>query len=78
MSVQVRPADETADARVMVPVKPLIGATVMVEDATDPAPVVMLVGLALMLKSGCDTPRTVTLTITNWVCVPLVPVTVKV
>jgi len=50
-SVQVRPEEKPDDARVTVPVKPLIGVTVMVELLTVPALIVMAVGLALMVKS---------------------------
>jgi len=49
--VQVRPAGETVEVRATVPVKPLIGATVIVEDAAVPATVVTVVGLAVTLKS---------------------------
>ena len=49
--VQVRPAGETEEVRATVPVKPLIGATVIVEDAAVPATVVTVVGLAVTLKS---------------------------
>jgi hypothetical protein len=71
--VQVKPAGETDDVRATVPVKPLTGATVIVEAAAVPAVVVTAVGLAATLKS-------VTITVTVAVCViaPLVPVTVTV
>jgi hypothetical protein len=49
--VHVRPAGETALVRATVPVKPLIGATVIVEVAAVPAVVVTEVGLAETLKS---------------------------
>jgi hypothetical protein len=49
--VQVKPAGETALVRATVPVKPLIGATVIVEVAAVPAVVVTEVGLAETLKS---------------------------
>jgi hypothetical protein len=49
--VQVRPAGETAEVRATVPVKPLTGATVIVEVAAVPATVVTAVGLAVTVKS---------------------------
>ena len=75
-SVQLRPAGETDDVRVTVPVKLLIGATVIVEDPSAPALVVMAIGLALTLKSGGGELATVTETVSDWVIDPLVPVTV--
>jgi hypothetical protein len=53
-NVQVSPVSETDEVRVMVPVKPLTGATVMVEVPTAPAVTVIVVGLATMLKFGCE------------------------
>jgi len=50
--VQVRPvAGLIEDVRATVPVKPLIGATVMVEVAAAPARAVTAVGLAATEKS---------------------------
>jgi hypothetical protein len=49
--VHVRPAGETEDVRATVPVKPLTGATVIVEVAAVPAGVVTAVGLAVTVKS---------------------------
>ncbi len=49
--VQVRPAGATADVRATVPVKPLTGATVMVEVAAVPAFTATAVGLAVTVKS---------------------------
>ena len=49
--MQVRPAGETVEARATVPVKPLTGATVIVELAAAPARTVTLVGLAVTVKS---------------------------
>ncbi len=71
--VQVSPAGLTDDVRATVPVKPLTGATVIVEVAAVPAGVVTAVGAAATVKS-------VTATATVAVCViaPLVPVTVTV
>lgn len=73
--VQVMPAGETEDVRATVPVKPLMGATVMVEVPDTPATVVTAVGLAVTEKSW-----TATLNVTVALCdkVPLVPVTVTV
>jgi len=49
--VHVKPAGDTALVRVTVPVKPLTGATVIVEVAAAPTVVVTEVGLALTEKS---------------------------
>jgi hypothetical protein len=49
--VHVKPEGDTAEVRATVPVKPLRGATVMVEAAAAPARALMLVGLAVTLKS---------------------------
>lgn len=54
-SVQVRPEEKPDNARVTVPVKLLMGATVIVELPTVPALIVMVVGLALIVKSGGGT-----------------------
>jgi len=58
VSVQVRPVagDSVADS-VMVPVKPLIGATVIVDVPAAPARIVTLVGLAVTEKSGGRIPK---------------------
>ena len=58
---------------VTVPVKPLRGATVIVEVAVVPTLTLALVGLALTVKSV-----TATVTVAVWVSEPLVPVTVTV
>jgi hypothetical protein len=50
--VHVRPDGETALVSVTVPVKPFIGATVIVEVAATPALVEAVVGLAETEKSG--------------------------
>jgi hypothetical protein len=55
--VQVNPTGLTLDVSATVPVKPLTGATVIVEVAAVPALVVTDVGLAVTVKS-------VTLTVT--------------
>jgi hypothetical protein len=47
LRVQVKPAGETAEDRVTVPVNPLTGVTVMVEAAAAFAKAVTLVGLAV-------------------------------
>jgi len=49
--VQVSPAGDTELASATVPVKPLTGATVIVEDAAVPTVVVTAVGLAATVKS---------------------------
>jgi hypothetical protein len=49
--VQVRPDGETDVVNVTVPVKPLRGATVMVEVAVVPLEVVTDVGLAVTVNS---------------------------
>jgi len=51
LSVQVKPAGETDEVSATVPVKPLTGATVIVEVAAVPATVVSVVGLAVTVKS---------------------------
>jgi hypothetical protein len=49
--VHVNPAGETVDANATVPVKPLSGATVIVDVAAVPAFTLTLVGLAVTEKS---------------------------
>ena len=49
--VQVSPAGETVEVRATVPVKPLTGATVIVEVALAPARALTLVGAAVTVKS---------------------------
>lgn len=71
--LHVRPAGETEDVRVTVPVNPLTGATVTVEVAAVPAVVVTAVGLTVTVKSV-----TVYVTVAVWTADPLVPVTVTV
>src|SRR5438876_2270656 len=73
LRVHVRPAGETVAVRATVPVNPLTGVTVMVDDPEPPDAKLMLVGLAVTVKS-----RTVTVTVAEWVRAPLVPVTVTV
>ncbi len=73
LSVQVRPAGDTAEVRATVPVNPWRGATVIVEVPVAAASTVTLVGLAVTEKS-----RTVNVTIAEWDSEPLVPVTVTV
>ena len=55
LRVHVRPAGEAVDFRATVPVKPPIGATVIVELAEAPARDATLAGLALTLKSTVTT-----------------------
>jgi len=56
VSVQVRPvAGDTAEDSVTTPVKPLIGATVIVDVPAAPARMVTLVGLAEIVKSDTAT-----------------------
>src|SRR6266566_5414479 len=73
--VHVIPAGETEAVRLTVPVKPLTGATVMVEVPDAPATIVTEVGLAMTEKSGT---ATLNVTVAAWDSVPLVPVTVTV
>jgi len=73
VKVQVSPAGLTAEVRATVPVKPLIGATVMVDAAAVFTVVVTAVGLAVTEKSV-----TATVTVAVWDRLPLVPVTVTV
>ena len=49
--VHVSPAGETDEVRATVPVKPLTGATVIVEVAAVPTLTLAVVGLAVTLKS---------------------------
>lgn len=49
--VQVKPAGETEDVRVTLPVNPFTGATVIVEVTAVPEFVDTLVGLAVTVKS---------------------------
>ena len=49
--VQVNPAGDTELASATVPVNPLTGATVIVEEAAVPTVVVTAVGLAATVKS---------------------------
>ena len=76
LRLQVRPAGDTVEVRATVPVKPLIGATVMVDVAVAPERIVTLVGLAVIEKSCAAV--TVTVTVVEWDSVLLVPVTVMV
>ncbi len=55
VSVHVRPAGDTALVRVTVPVKPLTGATVIVEVTATPTFTLALDGLAVTVKSGMAT-----------------------
>ena len=71
--MHVRPAGDTALVRVTVPVKPLTGATVMVEVAATPTFALTLVGLAVTVKSAM---ATLNVTVVLWDSAPFVPVTV--
>ncbi len=51
LRVHVKPAGETVEDRLTVPVNELTGPTVMVEVAVAPASTLMLVGLAVKMKS---------------------------
>src|SRR5256884_9419000 len=73
VSVHARPAGDTALVRVTVPVKPLTGATVMVDVTATPTFTLTLVGLAVTVKSGM---ATLNVTAVMWDSAPLVPVTV--
>ena len=75
LRVHAIPAGETDDVSATVPVKPWIGATVMVEVPVTPAVTVTAVGLAVTEKSGTATLK---VTVAEWDRVPLVPVTVTV
>jgi hypothetical protein len=68
--------DEAWAVTVTVPVNPPDGVTVIVDVPWLPVVKVMLVGLALRAKSGCDT-MTVMVAVV-WASAPLVPVTVTV
>lgn len=68
----VRPVDELA-VRLTVPVKPFCAVTVIVDVPVAPALIVMLVGLAVIVKSW-----TVNVTVADADCEPLVPDTVTV
>lgn len=69
--MQLSPGGATASVRVIVPVNPLIGATVMVEAADTPAVVLTVVGLAATEKSVKVKVKTA-----EFVMDPSVPVTV--
>ena len=70
--VQVSPAGETVEVSSTVPVKPPVGATVMVDVPAAPARTLTLVGLAVTVKSP---PATTTTVITMpWFFVPGVEV----
>jgi len=69
--VQVSPAGLTAEVSATVPVKPLSGATVIVDEAAVLTVVVTLVGLAVTLKS-----LKAKVTLVEFVVDPLVAVTV--
>lgn len=71
---QVRPSDGlTERPRVTAPLKPFIGAIVILDVPVAPARTVILVGLAVIVKS-----ITVKVTVAECERLPLVPVTVTV
>jgi len=74
--VAVMLEDEATAVRVTVPVNPPDGVTVIVDMPWPPVVKVMLVGLALREKSGCDTMTVIVAVV--WASEPLVPVTVTV
>ena len=76
LRVVVGPDGDMDDARVIVPAKPLMLIRVIEDAAEDPAWMVRLTGLAVMVKSGGGGWLTVTVIVTGWTSVPLVPVTV--
>jgi hypothetical protein len=73
-NVQVRPIGaETETDRFTVPANPFSGATVIVDVPDEPARIwVGVTGPGVTLKSGCGVKATMTV----WVRVPLVPLTV--
>jgi len=76
LRVVVGPDGDMEDVRVIVPVNPLMLLKVMVDAAEDPAWIVRLTGLAIMVKSGGGGALTVTDIVTEWTSDPLVPLTV--
>jgi len=77
LRVQVNPVegDKVSD-NAIVPVKPLIADTVIVEVPAEPTATLTLVGLAVTVRSGAG--DTVYVTVAVWETDPLVPVTVTV
>ncbi len=69
--VQVRPVGETVEVSDTTPLKPFTAFMVTVEEAEPDCAMLMLVWLALMVKS-C----TVTVAVAVWVILLLVPITV--
>jgi hypothetical protein len=77
-SVHDRLVELAVTASVTVPVNPLTGETVIVEDPVTPVLATRLVGLADMVKSGGEDCVTETETVAEWERDPLVPVIVTV
>ncbi len=72
-SEAVRLPEDEAAVRVMVPLNPPRLARLMVEEPLEPVAKLTVVGLGEMLKSG-----TLTVMVTLWTRLPIVPVTVTV
>jgi hypothetical protein len=75
---QTRTVEFVVVARLTVPVKPLSGATVIVEFPSTSELTVELVGLAVIVKSGDPGTLTVMVTVVDCLADPLVPVSVTV
>ena len=76
LKVTVGPDGETLAERVTPPAKPLRLLTVMLDAAVWPAIMTRVFRLVVMIKSGAGV--TVTVMVTKWASVPLMPVTVMV
>jgi len=77
LRVHVNPVEgDTVSDNAIVPVKPLIADTVIVEVPAEPTATLTLVGLAVTVRSGAG--DTVYVTVAEWETDPLVPVTVTV
>ncbi len=73
LSEAAAPAGDTAEVRLMGPVKPLRLVRVIVEVPDDPVGMSRVTGFAEILKSAVGT--TVTVMVTEWIREPLIPVT---
>ena len=69
-----RPGVDTTDSE-MVPVKPFTAVRVIVEVPEVPVPIVTVLGVAVIVKSGCGPGVTVIARLTECESVPLIPVT---
>lgn len=76
LRVVVGPDGDMEDVRLIVPPKPLILVKVITDAAEEPAWIVRLTGLATMVKSGWGGGLTVTVIVTEWTSVPLIPLTI--